>query len=152
MVFGIIGCVLALVVPIVVGLALHISCQRTIAELRAQLAKCSAELGTSATSYLTLNARFDGVLQRLTACETGLTQTSGSHLARVVADLAADVEAIAASNRKNFGRVFAELHQDGALKRNGAKQQRVPVDDIDDPELEHMIALQNALPSSPSKS
>jgi len=122
--FDIIAFALALFVPAVGALVLLTWWQNARSTLAlAQSASFSAMRDTLTTSYERLNARLDALAERLTRAEQSLAQTSGAHLAVELADLAGDVDTLAKSVRKNFGRVFAELHADGALARNEAKQE-----------------------------
>lgn len=124
--YAIIAFALALAVPTVVGLALLIYVQNTRSTLAlAQSASFSAMRDTSTTLHAQLNAKLDALTDRVSRCENGLQQTSNAHLATEQAALAADVEALAKAMRKNFGRVFAELHADGTEARNRSKQHEV---------------------------
>ena len=121
--FAIIACVLAIVVPAFAGLALLIYVQNVRSTLALQQsASFSAMRDTSTTLHAQLNAKLDALRDRTSALESDVKLTSNAHLSTELAALAADVDSLAKGVRKNFGRVFAELHQDGALKRNGEKQ------------------------------
>jgi hypothetical protein len=127
----IIACVLAIVVPLVVGAALLTYVQNRLSQAAmSQFANSSANRDTSATLFGQLNARLDNITQRLTACETGLANTSSTRIAAEVADLDAAVEKLAALQRKQFGRVWAELQQGGVLKASKDSQQ-----DVETPEM-----------------
>jgi len=112
MLIAIIACVLALVVPAFVALALHISWTNTLQKHREIYSE-----------------RLSSMKSGLDRLETGLKQTSAASVATDLAALQGDVESLAKTVRKNFGRVYAELHKDGVLKRNGEAQQ-----DIETPE------------------
>lgn len=131
-----IACALALVVPLVVGLVLLIYVQNVHSTLARQLSQSSSHmLATSMTSS-------EAIRDRLTRCENGLRETSGPHLASELAALAGDVEALARTVKKNFGRVYAELHADGVLRRNAEAQ-----DDIETPEqVRERLRREHGLP------
>lgn len=76
---------------------------------------CSATRATSTTLFAQLRTRIEKL-------ENSVHTTSNAHLAVELAALGADLERLAASSRKNFGRVWAELHHDGVLERNVEKQ------------------------------
>lgn len=117
--FVITACVLAIVVPLVVGIGLLTYVQNLRMTLaREQLATLSEVRDKSLTSLATLT-------ERVARCESGIAQTSSTHVAAELAALAADVEKLATNQRKQFGKVWAELHHDGVLKRNEAAQQTV---------------------------
>lgn len=82
---------------------------------------------------------------RLSACE----KVSAAHLAAELAALAGDVERLATSSRKQFGKVFAELHHSGTLKRNVESQLDVEQPHATDPELEALLALQSSSVTPP---
>lgn len=92
MFIAIIACVLAIAVPAFVGLALHISWTNTLQRHR--------------ETYSERLSAMKAVLERL---ETGLKQTSATALAADLAALQGDVESLAKTVRKNFGRVWGEL-------------------------------------------
>lgn len=119
MLFNIIACVLAVGVPLGVGIALLTYAQHMQSKLEARLSDLSS---SSAARLATCSTRIDGLMARIAGCETSLITTNAAHFAVEVAGLAADVEKLAASTRKQFGRVFAELHHDGTLERNAERQ------------------------------
>lgn len=119
MLFNIIACVLAVGVPLAVGIALLTYVQSVQSRADQRLFELSS---VTAGRSASLSSELRALGGRLTACESGLKQTSAAHFEVVVADLAADVEKLAASTRKQFGRVFAELHHDGTLERNAERQ------------------------------
>lgn len=135
--FAIIGCVLAILVPLAAGLVLRIS---LLAESDRREAASIARLTACQTA---LERLISSTVARVEQCESSLRNTSGTHQAAEVAALAADVQALAASCRKNFGKVFAELHRDGALKRNAEAQADIETADDARARLrrEHGLAL-----------
>lgn len=97
------ACALALVVSLLVAAALWSSVQSALTRVGVTLSKsCSANADMTASSLKALEAR-------ITACESGLKQTSAAHLAVEVADLAGVVERLSLSTRKMFGTVFGKL-------------------------------------------
>lgn len=139
MLFNIIACVLAVFVPIAVGLALLTYVQSLRWQLERRLSDSYSEMrGTLAT----FSTRLHGIETVAAALESGLKQTSGAHLATEVAALGGDVEKLAASVRKQFGKVFAELHHDGTLRRNAERQS-----DVETPEeVRARLRLEHGLP------
>lgn len=83
----IIAFVLAIAVPIVVGLALLTYGMVISARLTLAVSELNA---------------------RMKACETGLAKTSASGLAAELADLRGDHESLAKSVRKNLGRLYQQ--------------------------------------------
>lgn len=123
--FDIIAFVLAIVVPTVAGLVLHIFAIQERQKLRE-----------------TFLERLRSITARLEACESGLKQTSSAQVAVDLAALAGDVENLAKIVRKNFGRVFAELHHDGLLDRNRESQADVETPD----EVRARLRVKHGLP------
>lgn len=134
---SIIAFALALAAPLVGVPALIIYVSNLRDALHSELAKrdmqqaasFSAMRDTSTTLFAQVNAKLDALRDRMSACESDVKLTSNAHLSTELAALAADVDSLAKGVRKNFGRVFAELHADDTLKRNAAKQA-----DIETPE------------------
>lgn len=119
----IIACALAFVVSTLAVAALLIYVQNVRSSLEAQLsASFSATRDTSTTWFGQLHGRLDEFQKRVAACESGLKETSGPRVAAELADLRAAVDSLAATQRKQFGKVWAELHHDGVLKRNTESQ------------------------------
>ena len=143
MLFGIIACVLAVIVPVVGALALSIYVQNVRSTMALALsASSSATRDTLTTSYAQLNAKIDALRDRMSACESDLKLTSNAHLSTELAALAGDVDSLAKGVRKNFGRVFAELHLDGTLKRNTEKQTDIETAE----EVRARLRIQHGLP------
>lgn len=141
--YAIIAFVLAIAVPTVVGLGLLIYVQNVRSTLALQLsANFSATRDTLTTSYAQLNAKLDALRDRMSACESDVKLTSNAHLSTELAALAGDVDSLAKGVRKNFGRVFAELHQDGTLDRNTRSQGNVETPD----EVRERLRREHGLP------
>lgn len=132
------ACVLAIAVPLVVAAALITYVQSALTRQAATLsASFSQSAGTWTNSFAQLQ-------ERVTTLDRTVRETSNAHLATEVAALAGDLEAHAASCRKQFGKLFADLHHAG-VQRSAREQQTDFVDD----ELAAMLALQKAGGGSP---
>lgn len=144
MFYLIIGCVLASAAGLGVGAASLIYARYARLSLEAQLfATSSATRDMFRTWSMHQDERLSAAEQRLKACETGLQQTSQAHLSAELEGLAGDVAALASSQRKQFGKVWAELHHDGVLKRNADAQV-----DIETPEqVRARLRAQHGLPT-----
>jgi hypothetical protein len=142
MLLAITACVLAIAVPIV-GVLVSLMYVRSVL-LQAE-AKQSERFSVMQATWTTSCAQLS---ERVKSCETGLQMTSGTHLQAELAALAGDVDALSKTVRKNFGRVWAELHHDGMLKRNNHSQREIEEPALDD-ELAATLALQRANPASP---
>jgi hypothetical protein len=113
--FDIIACVLALAVPLFVALACSIYVDRLRRETQTSVSALKATLQTC----------FSRCSMRCDALEKRVDTTTSAHLAGELAALAGDVESLAKTVRKNFGRVWAELHHDGLLERANNKQAEI---------------------------
>lgn len=143
MLLPIIACALAIVVPLAGVAASLIYVQSVRLRLEAML---SERLSVTSATLTTSCAQLS---ERIASLERGLQATTGTHLAGELAALAGDVEALSKTVRKNFGRVWAELHHDGALRRNNASQSTIPTDDVDE-DLAATLALQGAPTARPN--
>lgn len=116
MLFAITACVLACVVPLVVGAVLHTWWSRALISTASTMYDVmSTTRERSETSFRELSVRLSGV-------ESDVKNMSSTHVAGELAVLAADVEKLALSCRKQFGSVWAELHHAGVLKAAEQKQ------------------------------
>lgn len=96
--------------------------------------------------------------ERCTQLEADVEGLSAAHVAGELAELKADVDHLSRTFRKNIGRVWAEMHHDGALRRNNESQGPLdltprssgPPPDVVDDDLEAVLALQSAKPARPS--
>lgn len=156
------GFVLAIVVPtgaVVVWLTLE---RNRLSREVVQLSETfSRKLDTLTTSFELQRERLLQTESIARAAETVAKTTTAAHLSATVADLGADVAKLAHSMRKQFGSVWAELQQSGALDRaRGAQVDHVVgpggapsrVNDDIDPELAAMLDLQSRPNAAPGKS
>lgn len=141
--YDIIAFVLAIAAPTVGGLLLLIWLNRDTQRVEERLrAACSQTSATSVISFERANARIETLIDRVTRLENDVTKTSNAHLSTELATLAADVDALAKGVRKNFGKIYAELHQDGVHERNAKKQT-----DIETPEeVRERLRKEHSLP------
>lgn len=96
---------------------------------------------------MALTRRLSDLEATIAEIETTTRQSDATHLATELAVLDGDVKALAANLKRQMGRVWAELHHEGLLKRNSNSQSdlapvpRVPNGVVDD-DLAAMLALQ----------
>lgn len=124
--------VLALTAQLVVATALLTYVRSVLFKLERELsATYLHNQGTLTTSFEQLRESIRLLQDRVKVCELGLSRTEGTHLQGELAALDADVKALAASVRKQFGRVWGN---------RGAER----ADDGPDDDLGAMLALQGA--------
>jgi hypothetical protein len=144
MLFNITVSVLAIVVPLLVaGVSLMFvlnaqsKLDRTLSE------RCSQTSQEWKSSYAELR-------QKIALFEVELAKSTNTHLAAEVAATAAELDALAKSCRKQFGRLFAEWHHEGGQKRANSRQRDLVDDDDLDPEFIALVQHQSADPVKPT--
>lgn len=136
MLSAILGSALAIAVQLVVALALLTFVLNALSRLEVRL---SASFFSTRDTLTTL---CEQLRDRVSKLESEMKTASGTHAAVEVAALAADVDKLSSSMRKQFGRVFAELHMDGTLKRNAEAQQDVETSE----QVRERLRLAHGLP------